>query len=91
MPYDAVVPKVSSPKQTAEPPLIDLTGVTKVYGHGEGMVHALAGIDLRIQAGEFVAVMGPSGSGKSTATNIIGCLDEPTAGTYRFLGVDAAA
>jgi len=89
MPYDAVVPKVSSPKQTAEPPLIDLTGVTKVYGHGEGMVHALAGIDLRIQAGEFVAVMGPSGSGKSTATNIIGCLDEPTAGTYRFLGVDA--
>jgi len=89
MPYDAVVPKVSSSKQTAEPPLIDLTGVTKVYGHGEGKVHALAGIDLRIQAGEFVAVMGPSGSGKSTATNIIGCLDEPTAGTYRFLGVDA--
>jgi putative ABC transport system ATP-binding protein len=68
-------------------PIIDLAGVTKVYGQGEGEVRALRGIDLRISAGEFVAVMGPSGGGKSTCMNILGCLDTPTSGTYRFLGV----
>ncbi|HEY4368333.1 MAG TPA: ABC transporter ATP-binding protein [Steroidobacteraceae bacterium] len=68
-------------------PVIDLTGVSKIYGHGEATVRALRGIDLRIMPGEFVAVMGPSGSGKSTCMNILGCLDTPTAGAYRFMGV----
>lgn len=67
-------------------PLIELSQVSKVYGEGEGQVRALRGIDLRIDAGEFVAVMGPSGSGKSTCMNILGCLDTPSGGQYRFLG-----
>lgn len=68
-------------------PVIELSQVTKIYGHGEGEVRALRGIDLSIQPGEFVAVMGPSGSGKSTCMNVLGCLDTPTSGTYKFLGV----
>ena len=60
----------------------------KTYGSGQAAVHALAGIDMRIDAGEFVAIMGPSGSGKSTAMNILGCLDTPTQGQYRFRNVD---
>lgn len=68
--------------------LIELRGITKVFGSGEAEVHALRGIDLTIKRGEFVAIMGPSGSGKSTAMNIIGCLDTPTAGSYRFGGVN---
>ncbi len=68
-------------------PLLALDGVTKIYGRGEAAVAALAGIDLEIAAGEFVALMGPSGSGKSTCLNILGCLDVPTAGEYRFRGV----
>jgi len=71
----------------APQPVLELTGVSKIYGHGEGTVRALRGIDLSIMPGEFVAVMGPSGSGKSTCMNILGCLDTPTAGTYRFMGV----
>jgi putative ABC transport system ATP-binding protein len=73
------------------PPQIELRNVTKVYGEGQAAVHALRGIDLRIDAGDFVAVMGPSGSGKSTCMNIIGCLDVPTSGTYHFSGVDVGA
>ncbi|HPA14861.1 MAG TPA: ABC transporter ATP-binding protein [Desulfobacterales bacterium] len=69
-------------------PLIELKGVTKVYGKGQAAMNALSGIDLRIDKGEFVAVMGPSGSGKSTCMNILGCLDSPTSGTYLFEGVD---
>ena len=61
-------------------PLIVFKGVTKVYGEGQGAVEALRGIDLIINEGEFLAVMGPSGSGKSTYLNILGCLDTPTAG-----------
>ncbi|WP_192245453.1 ABC transporter ATP-binding protein [Mesorhizobium silamurunense] len=71
------------------PLLITFDKVWKSYGEGEARVHALAGVDLAIRRSEFVAIMGPSGSGKSTAMNIIGCLDTPTAGTYRFMGVDA--
>ena len=70
-------------------PLLTFTDVWKTYGHGEAQVHALAGVNLAIERGDFVAIMGPSGSGKSTAMNIIGCLDTPTRGTYAFDGVDA--
>jgi len=69
------------------PPLIELQGVTKVYGTGSAAMQALRGVDLRIQRGEFVAVMGASGSGKSTCMNILGCLDTPTGGEYRFQGI----
>lgn len=68
--------------------LVQLASVTKLYGSGAATMQALQGIDLRIEEGDFVAVMGPSGSGKSTCMNILGCLDTPTAGTYRFEGVD---
>ncbi len=69
-------------------PLIALAGVTKTYGSGTAAMQALRGIDLQITSGEFVAVMGPSGSGKSTCMNILGCLDTPTTGSYRFLGLE---
>ena len=70
-------------------PLIELRDVTKIYGSGDTEVAALAGIDLVVHDGEFVAVMGPSGSGKSTCMNILGCLDVPTGGHYYFRGADA--
>jgi putative ABC transport system ATP-binding protein len=73
-----------------QPPIIELRGVTKVYGAGHAAVHALAGVDLTIGEGEFVAIMGPSGSGKSTAMNLIGCLDTPTQGEYLFKGISLA-
>jgi len=69
------------------PPLIELKGVTKVYGQGATALQALKGVDLTIEAGDFVAIMGPSGSGKSTAMNMLGCLDSPTTGEYLFNGV----
>ena len=67
--------------------LIRLSGITKTYGSGQAAFQALKGIDLAIEAGDFVAIMGPSGSGKSTAMNILGCLDTPTSGSYEFEGV----
>ena len=72
---------------TQQPPLIALSGITKTYGQGPAAFQALSGVDLVIDAGEFVAIMGPSGSGKSTAMNILGCLDTPTSGSYRFQGL----
>jgi len=75
---------------TASAPLISLQGITKVYGSGAAEVRALDGVDLTIRDGEFVAVMGSSGSGKSTCMNILGALDTPTSGVYRFNGVDVA-
>ena len=69
------------------PGLIELEAVTKTYGRGQAALQALRGVDLRIDEGEFVAIMGPSGSGKSTAMNILGCLDTPTTGSYRFRGL----
>ena len=70
------------------PPLIELRAVTKNYGEGAATMQALRGVDLRIDGGEFVAVMGPSGSGKSTCLNILGCLDTPSSGSYLFRGVE---
>ena len=73
------------------PPLLTFRDIWKTYGDGETRVNALAGVNLAIDQGEFVAIMGPSGSGKSTSMNIIGCLDTPTKGVYSFMGVDAGA
>lgn len=71
------------------PILIETIGLKKVYGTGAASVAALAGVNIAIEQGEFVAVMGPSGSGKSTFMNILGCLDTPSSGSYLFKGVDA--
>jgi putative ABC transport system ATP-binding protein len=68
------------------PVLMQTTHLYKSYGSGDTLVHALRDIDLEIHEGEFIAVMGPSGSGKSTLMNILGCLDKPSAGSYRLLG-----
>jgi macrolide transport system ATP-binding/permease protein len=71
-------------------PLIELAGVTKTYRSGDLAVEVLHGIDLKIYPGEFVAIVGQSGSGKSTLMNILGCLDRPTSGSYRFMGEDVS-
>jgi putative ABC transport system ATP-binding protein len=68
--------------------VIELSGVSKVYGKGEAQVRALDGVDITIERGDFVAIIGASGSGKSTMMNIIGCLDAPTAGSYRLDGIN---
>ncbi len=78
---------MTEPHDPAPVPLVEFRQVAKVYGLGAASMRALDGVDLSIAAGEFVAVMGPSGSGKSTAMNILGCLDTPTSGSYRFSGV----
>jgi len=71
-------------------PIIDMSGIRKVYATGKVKVEALKGIDLSVQKGEFVAVVGPSGSGKSTLMNLIGCLDTPSQGIYRLGGEDVS-
>jgi putative ABC transport system ATP-binding protein len=71
-------------------PLLRLRGIYKVYTIGDQVLNALDGVDLDIDTGEFVAIMGPSGSGKSTLMNIVGCLDAPTSGSYTLDGVEVA-
>ncbi|WP_301174898.1 ABC transporter ATP-binding protein [Actinomadura geliboluensis] len=75
---------------TPAAPVLDLRDVTKVYGTGETAVHALQGVSLTVERGDYVAVMGASGSGKSTLMNIIGCLDTPSGGRYLLDGRDVA-
>src|SRR4051794_13434740 len=70
--------------------LIEVESLTKDYAMGDVVVHALRGVSLAVAEGEFVAVMGSSGSGKSTFMNMLGCLDRPSAGTYRLAGVDVS-
>jgi putative ABC transport system ATP-binding protein len=72
-------------------PVIQVHDLVKVYSLGEVEVHALQGISLSIERGEFVAIMGPSGSGKTTLLNVIGCIDKPTKGKVLLDGVDATA
>ncbi len=69
-------------------PVISLEKIRKVYGSGRAAVEALRGVDLEIEEGEYIAVIGPSGSGKSSLMNIMGCLDRPTSGIYRLGGVE---
>jgi putative ABC transport system ATP-binding protein len=69
-------------------PIIQLEGITKTFGQGMAAFQALKGVDLSIERGDFVAIMGASGSGKSTTMNILGCLDVPTSGVFRFLGTE---
>jgi putative ABC transport system ATP-binding protein len=80
----------SGQASTTTDALIDIRQVTKTYGAGETAVHALRGVSLTVQAGEYVAVMGSSGSGKSTLMNILGCLDVPSRGEYWLDGTDVA-
>jgi len=82
---------MADPAQTERPPVVELQQVTKIYGSGTAAMQALRGIDLRIDQGDFVAVMGPSGSGKSTCMNIVGCLDTPTSGKYFFKNVEVGS
>ena len=70
--------------------VIDIQGITKTYVNGKLSVPVLYGIDLQVNKGEFVSIMGPSGSGKSTFMNILGCLDRPTTGSYRLNGDEVA-
>jgi putative ABC transport system ATP-binding protein len=71
-------------------PVVEAVGITKTYDLGKARVHALRGIDLAVEQGEFLALAGPSGSGKSTLLHILGCLDRPTAGTVRIGGAEVA-
>ncbi len=79
---------MATPSASAGEAQIELQGIERVFHLGDSVVHALAGIDLRIEAGEYIAVMGPSGSGKSTLLNVLGLLDRPDAGHYRLEGRD---
>jgi putative ABC transport system ATP-binding protein len=79
-----------SPPVDSDPLVIRIRSITKTYHIGATSIHALRGVDLEVRRGEFVAIMGPSGSGKSTLMNVIGCLDQPTSGSYELDGEETA-
>lgn len=84
-------PSLASPPKSSEDPMrpvIQTHAITKTFGSNGTAVHALRGIDLEVEPGEFLALIGPSGSGKSTLMAILGCLDRPTSGTYTLDGVE---
>ena len=87
----AVAPVTPGPDAVAPAPLINMEGVCKTYATGTIRVNALTDVDLRVTAGDYVAIMGPSGSGKSTLMHILGCLDVPTSGRYLLNGTDVSA
>jgi putative ABC transport system ATP-binding protein len=86
----AAVATVAPPRAGSDRPVLEVRSATKVYGEGETAVHALRGVSLTVERGEYVAVMGASGSGKSTLMNILGCLDVPTTGRYLLDGMDVS-
>jgi putative ABC transport system ATP-binding protein len=83
LPAEPALQAVATPE-----PLMVLSGVSKIYGTGEIAVHALREVDFILERGDYLAIIGSSGSGKSTLMNIIGCLDQPTHGSYRLEGID---
>jgi len=78
------------PRRSTAPALIEMRGIERTYVMGDNLVHALQGVDLTVEAGSSIAIMGTSGSGKSTLMNIMGCLDQPTKGSYFLNGKDVA-
>ena len=86
----AVLPVATDVPRDDARPVLDLQAIEQVYGAGDTAVHALRGVTLTVDRGDYVAAMGPSGSGKSTLMNLLGCLDVPTAGRYLLDGVDVA-
>ena len=84
----ALATTVAPNDTAAPPPVVDLDGVHKAFGQGTAAVHALRGVSLRVDRGDYVAIMGASGSGKSTLMHIVGCLDVPTSGRYLLEGID---
>jgi putative ABC transport system ATP-binding protein len=87
----AAGPRSDAPTQEQLQPVIRLVSVTKTYGTGEAVVHALRGVSLEVAEGDYVAIMGASGSGKSTMMNIIGCLDVPSEGQFLIDGIDTSS
>jgi len=87
----AAGPRSETQAQAQLQPVIRLVSVTKTYGTGEAMVHALRGVSLEVAQGDYVAIMGASGSGKSTMMNIIGCLDVPSEGQFLIDGIDTSS